>query len=283
MRVKAVNEKLSTEGQLILTLITLMHYNTFISWRMIHGLNFLMDTSSCSSNETYKKHLNNSFDSFRMFCIQLVDVIESSLGIPQIMGVGVDHLLSVVQEVEVEVNTAHDSPKTHHAILANSQALRSARMSGWGKKGRHPLICVKQSKTCPLCCDRSPSAPTHSRFGYRPSWCCSECNEFLCKRKRWTKTGNLVEVGWKENSQREKAELSCYEKQAYYFAHYFWCLDEPATTNMCEPARQFRDQWLTAFPWLCFEQGGKGAANAGYLCAANLAQNQMMQWSQMMK
>ena len=24
---------------------------------------------------------------------------------------------------------------------------------------------------------------------------------------------------------------------------------------MCEPARQFRDQWLTAFPWLCFEEG----------------------------
>ena len=110
MRVKAVHEKLSTEGQLILTLITLMHYNTFISWRMIHGLNFLMDRSSCSSYEAYKKHLNNSFGSFRMFCIQLVDVIESSLGIPEIMGVGVDHLLSVVQEVEVEVNAAHDSP-----------------------------------------------------------------------------------------------------------------------------------------------------------------------------
>ena len=103
-----------------------------------------------------------------MFCIQLVDVIESSLGIPEIMGVGVDHLLSVVQEVEVELNTAHDSP-------------------------------------------------THSRFGYRSSWCCSECNEFLCKRKRWTKTGNLVEVGWKENSQREKAELSCYEVCMAYF------------------------------------------------------------------
>ena len=29
--------------------------------------------------------------------------------------------------------------------------------------------------------------------------------------------------------------------------------------------------------------GGKGAANAGYLCAANLAQNQMMKWSQKMK
>eukprot|EP00731_Ephydatia_muelleri_P009968 Em0005g554a len=96
--------------------------------RMIHGLNFLMDKSSCSSYEAYKKHLNNSFGSFRMFCIQLVDVIESSLGIPEITGVGVDHLLSVVQEVEVEVevNTAHDSPKTHHAILANSQASRSA-------------------------------------------------------------------------------------------------------------------------------------------------------------
>ncbi|KAL5494202.1 hypothetical protein EMCRGX_G015486 [Ephydatia muelleri] len=90
--------------------------------RMIHGLNVLMDKSSCSSYEAYKKHLNNSFGSFRMFCIQLVDVIESSLGIPEITGVGVDHLLSVVQEVEVEVevNTAHDSPKTHHAILANS-------------------------------------------------------------------------------------------------------------------------------------------------------------------
>ena len=139
--------------------------------------------------------------------------------------VGVDHLLSVLQEVEVEVNITHDSPKTHHAIQANSQALRSARMSGWGKKGRHPLISVKQSKTCPLCCDRSPSAPAHSRFGYLiiiyklrpnrfgypPSWCSSECNEFLCKRKRWTKTGNLVEAGWKKNSQREKAELSCYE------------------------------------------------------------------------
>ena len=136
MRVKAVHEKLSTEGQLILILITLMHYNTFISWRMI--LNFLMDRSSCSSNEAYKKHMNNSFGSFRMFCIQLVDVIESSLGIPQIMGVGVDHLLSVVQEVEVEVNTAHDSPKTHHAILANSHASRSARMSGWGKKEDTP-------------------------------------------------------------------------------------------------------------------------------------------------
>ena len=208
MRVKAVHEKLSTEGQLILTLITLMHYNTFISWRMIQGLNFLMDKSSCSSYEAYKKHLNNSFGSFRMFCIQLVDVIESSLGIPEIMGVGADHLLSVVQEVEVEVNITHDSPKTHHAIQANSEVSRSARMSGWGKKGRHLLISMKQAKTCPLCCDRSPSAPAHSRFGYRPSWCCSE---FLCKRKRWTKTGNLVEVGWKENSQREKAELSCYE------------------------------------------------------------------------
>ena len=104
MRVKAVHEKLSTEGQLILTLITLMHYNPFISWRMIHGLNFLMDRSSCSSYEAYIKHLNNSFGSFRMFCIQLVDVIESSLGIPEITGVDVDHLLSVVQEVEVEVN-----------------------------------------------------------------------------------------------------------------------------------------------------------------------------------
>ena len=31
--------------------------------------------------------------------------------------------------------------------------------------------------------------------------------------------------------------------------------DEPATTSMCEPACQFRDQWLTVFPWLLLEEG----------------------------
>ena len=45
MRVKSVHEKLSSEVQLILTLITLKHYNTFISRRMHHGLKFLMDKS----------------------------------------------------------------------------------------------------------------------------------------------------------------------------------------------------------------------------------------------
>ena len=32
-------------------------------------------------------------------------------------------------------------------------------------------------------------------------------------------------------------------------------LDNPATTSTCKPARQFKDQWLTAFPWLLFEEG----------------------------
>ena len=31
--------------------------------------------------------------------------------------------------------------------------------------------------------------------------------------------------------------------------------DEPATTSTCKPARQFKDRWLTAFPWLLFEEG----------------------------
>ncbi|KAL5466710.1 hypothetical protein EMCRGX_G030858 [Ephydatia muelleri] len=29
--------------------------------------------------------------------------------------------------------------------------------------------------------------------------------------------------------------------------------DEPATTSTCKPPRQFKDRWLTAFPWLLFE------------------------------
>ena len=101
------------------------------------------------------------------------------------------------------MNITHDSPKTRHAIQANSEDSRSARMSGWGKKGRHLLISVKQSKT--LCCDRSPSAPAHSSFGYRPSWCCSECNEFLCKQKRWTKTGKL------DGRRIHRERKQCYE------------------------------------------------------------------------
>eukprot|EP00731_Ephydatia_muelleri_P022814 Em0015g397a len=31
--------------------------------------------------------------------------------------------------------------------------------------------------------------------------------------------------------------------------------DKPATTSTCKPARQFKDRWLTAFPWLLFEEG----------------------------
>ena len=95
----------------------------------------------------------------------------------------------------------------------------------------HVPICYKT-----LC-------PGHSRFGYRPSWYCSD---FLCKRKRWTKTGNLVKVGWKENSQREKAELSCYE--VWYTFNVLPTIHTAYSTNVTLVAPAPRS-WLV--PSLC--------------------------------
>ena len=96
------------------------------------------------------------------------------------MGFGVelsDHMSFSSARRGSQYNTTGDSPKTHYVILAlQTHKLHacSTCISGWEEKGRHPFISVKQSKTCPLCCDRSPYAPAHSRFGYRQSWCCSE-------------------------------------------------------------------------------------------------------------
>ena len=54
-RVKAVHHKLSTEGQLLLTMVILMHLNSFVCWRLVSGFKFLMDEPLCKSYESYKK------------------------------------------------------------------------------------------------------------------------------------------------------------------------------------------------------------------------------------
>eukprot|EP00731_Ephydatia_muelleri_P001315 Em0001g1315a len=49
--------------------------------------------------------------------------------------------------------------------------------------------------------------------------------------------------------------------------------DKPATTSTCKPARQFKDRWLTAFPWLLFEEGkmfctaGRPFSDMEWMCA----------------
>lgn len=208
-----VNHKLSTEGQLLLTMVILMHLNNFVCWRLICGLEFLMDKSLCKSYESYKKHLNVICGSFRKFLyttvVQLEDLSLCAFMLPTVA--------EEMEELEAEDNanagayTADgDSPKIHLAKNGNHEHSRMARQMGYKKKRRHAIGTSENGTTCPLCCSHSPGLDIHSRFGFKTKFC-TDCKVHLCTKPRWTIDVALVDVTWKDNPQLHTVRLSCFE------------------------------------------------------------------------
>jgi hypothetical protein len=224
-RIKVPHKKLTTEGQLFLTMFRLMHLNTYVSWRITSGLDYLM-SPLCTSFKSYRNHLNLLCGTFRQFLMKQVSAMTDAAASSAFMG----SFVEPAPEPGVTNDTAperlpqdEDSPKINIAMNSNHEMSRIARMSGARLslprmevtylKDRHVkgIIDSKSGRTCVMCCSFTASAEIHNRLGNKTKRYCIECKVHLCNKKRWTREGVLVDVSWSANTQLPSVVLSCHD------------------------------------------------------------------------
>jgi hypothetical protein len=215
--VKHQHKKLSATGTLYLRLLLMVHYNTWISWRMLQGYEYLLKEDATFFK--WKKYMN-SLGSFSIFCKKLAQCNLKAVYNYNVTGIVslLPPSVPIFEEVSNTSSTCLKAAKSlAHLYDGKGYTLKRLGHSLAFPKSVHHLIPIdehqKATISCVVCCCVhiiGKQYSKHTRRGNRPSFQCSCCNVRVCQTKRFTDDYKLIDANVEGNPFLELATKSCF-------------------------------------------------------------------------